>query len=128
MGCMEELWAGEHLFIQQGQPGQGTSSEWKARRPGEATVPIPGGALGNKQNWTGLKRELVSHPFGHLCPKSLSGRTGRNSPFSITVTQAKVDPSPGIGETEVTLLAAKDPVMEQGTFFIQLQTTSRPWW
>ena len=84
----------------------------------------PPWVLRNKQGWTGFRKELIRHPFGLLCPKSLSGGTGRNSPFSLTVTQARVDPSPGIVETEVTLLAAEDPVMEQGTFFIQLQTTS----
>lgn len=52
----------------------------------------PPRALRNKQGWTGVRRELVSHPFGLLCPEFLSGGTGRNSPFSLTVTQARVDP------------------------------------
>lgn len=61
--------------------------------------------------------ETVSHPFDLLCCEYLSGRTDRNSPLSLTVTWAEVDRNPGIREAEVTFLAARDPGMEQGTFF-----------
>lgn len=73
-----------------------------------------------------MRREPVNHPFG-LRYLRIALWKDRNSPLSLTVTRAEVGPNPGIRKAEVALLAAKDPGMEQGTFFNQLKTTSRPW-
>lgn len=120
--CREELWA---VGSSRSAPGDTPPVSQEQRSDVLREAPHPR-ALRNKKGWTGLRRELVSHPLTSSACEDLSGRTNRNSLLSLTVTWAEVDPNPSMRKVEVTLLAAKDPGMEPGTFFNQLQT-SRPW-